>query len=120
MDVIEKSVKLHCQAWNDHTRFTDCLEQAAVLLKQAFESGGSSPLLINNYAAVLLDLHRDSEALDLLRQHPPEFSEYCSNYAIAIAKSAYDIALIRKWNKAASTQPKQENAIVAYMDWQGL
>ena len=77
-------------------------------------------MLINNYAAVLLDLHRDSEALDLLRQYSPEFSEYCSNYAIAIAKSAYDIALIRKWNKAASTQPKQENAIVAYMDWQGL
>lgn len=78
------------------------------MLKQAYESGENSPLLINNYAAVLLDLNRDSEALKLLQQNQPAFAEYCSNYAIALSKSAYDIALIRKWNEAASGQPKKK------------
>lgn len=90
------------------------------MLQQAYESGKSSPLFINNYAAVLLDLNRDSEALKLLQQYQPAFAEYCSNYAIALAKSAHDIALIRKWNEAASRQPKKKSAIVAYIDWQGL
>ncbi|MBY6034995.1 hypothetical protein KUV59_17610 [Marinobacter daepoensis] len=120
MDVIAESAKLHSQAWSDQSRFTECLEQAAGLLKQAYESGDTSSLLVNNYAAVLLDLHRDFDALELLRLCDPDFSEFCANYAIAVAKAAYDIDLIRHWNQAASKYPKDERAIVAYMDWQGL
>jgi hypothetical protein len=86
----------------------------------AYNNSERSPLFRNNYAAVLLDLHRDEEALSLLKSSNPEFSEYCSNLAIAIVKAAYDLKLIRKWNQAATKQPMQDGAIVAYLDWQGL
>ncbi|HEY0924256.1 hypothetical protein [Rheinheimera pacifica] len=120
MNIIEETLKLHSQAWRDHSQFTECLEKAARLLQQVYESGAVDSLIVNNYAAVLLDLHRDAEARELLQAHSPEFSEFCSNYAIAIAKSAYDISLIRQWNQAASRLPKRQGAIVAYMDWQSL
>ena len=120
MSVIEDTKELHRKAWTNYDYFTDSLEQAVSICQAAYENGENSPLFINNYAAVLLDLHRDDEALDLLKNSDPTFSEYCSNYAIAIAKAAYDLELIRKWNQAATKKPKQDGAIVAYMDWQGL
>lgn len=75
---------------------------------------------MNNYAAVLLDLGRNAEALALLKTSTAEISEYCSNYAIAIATSAYDINEIRKWNQKAQEYPKAKHAIVAYVDWMGF
>jgi predicted Zn-dependent protease len=118
VDVIHESSKLHVEAWSDYDKYVRCLTSAAELLQAAYESGDHRTLLVNNYAAVLLDLHRDDEALNLLQRYEPEFSQYCSNYAIAIAKAAYDITLIRKWNMAAPEYPK--GAILAYMDWQAL
>ncbi|WP_086932872.1 hypothetical protein [Agarilytica rhodophyticola] len=120
MNVVDESVKLYREAWSDHSKFTELLEEAAHLLKDAIDSGEDDPLLLSNYSAVLLDLQRDTEALDILKQRTPMFSEYCSNYAIAIAKTAYNLALIRRWNQAAAKQPKRQGAIVAYMDWQAL
>ena len=120
MSVIEETRKLHRKAWSNYDDFTVSLEEAVLMCQAAYENGENLPLFINNYAAVLLDLHRDDEALDLLKNRDPTFSEYCSNYAIAIAKAAYDLELIRKWNQAATKKPKQDGAIVAYMDWQGL
>ncbi|USH05160.1 hypothetical protein K6Q96_18235 [Grimontia kaedaensis] len=120
MSIIEETRELHRKAWSNYDDFTDSLEKAVSICKAAYENGENSPLFINNYAAVLLDLHRDEEALNLLEISDPVFSEYCSNYAIAIAKAAYDLELIRKWNQAATKQPKQDGAIVAFMDWQGL
>lgn len=120
MNVIKEINKLHRQAWRQLEDSTGPLEKAASLAKSAYEKGENSPLFINNYAAVLLDLHRNNEALALLKSGEPVFSEYCLNHAIAIAKAAYDLELIRHWNQAATQQPKQEGAIVAYMDWQGL
>jgi len=90
------------------------------LLNTAYDTDKNNSLLINNYAAILLDLHRDSKALELLKKGCPEFSEYCFNFAIAIAKSAYDVEQIRKWNQSANEKPKRDGAIIAYMDWQAL
>lgn len=120
MTVAEEINKLHQKAWSNYADFTESLEKAVSVCRVAYENGENTPLFINNYAAVLLDLHRDEEALSLLKSCNPSFSQYCSNMAIAIAKAAYDLELIRKWNKAATKQHKQDGAIVAYMDWQGL
>lgn len=120
MNVIKEINKLHRQAWGQLEDSNVPLEQAASLAKSAHEKGENSPLFINNYAAVLLDLHRDKEALDLLKSSDPVFSEYCLNYAIAVAKTADDMEIIRHWNQAARQHPKQAGAIVAYMDWQGM
>ncbi|WP_160151546.1 hypothetical protein [Microbulbifer sp. ALW1] len=120
MNTHSEVIELHRNAWSDYSKYTEYLEKAISLCEVEYEAGERSLLFINNYAALLLDLHRDAEALRLLKDQTPEFSEYCSNYAIAIAKSGYDIEAIRKWNRAASNYPKRENAIVAYMDWQAL
>ncbi len=116
MTVAEEINKLHQKAWSNYDDFTESLERAVSVCQVAYENGENTPLFINNYAAVLLDLRRDEEALSLLRSCNPSFSEYCSNMAIAIAKAAYDLELIRKWNQAATKQHKQDGAIVAYMD----
>ncbi|TBR43551.1 hypothetical protein CBF23_005080 [Marinomonas agarivorans] len=120
MSVIEEVKTLHRKAWCNDDDFTKLLEKAVLLCEVAYKDRERSPLFINNYAAVLLDLHRDDEALVLLKNSKPIFSEYCSNYAIAIAKSAYDLDLIRYWNQEATKQPKQSGAILAYIDWQAL
>ncbi|TGG95604.1 hypothetical protein E4656_04105 [Natronospirillum operosum] len=120
MNVIEESIRLHDLAWRDHSRFAEHLEQAAKLLRAEYEDGERDSLLINNYAAVLLDLHRDAEALALLQSSVPDCAEHCLNTAIAIAKSAYDLARIRQWNLATADYPRRQGALVAYMDWQGL
>jgi len=120
MDTNLELIELHRRAWSDYSKYSEYLEKAISLCEEEYRAGERSSLFINNYAALLLDLHRDAEALRLLKGKTPEFSEYCSNYAIAIAKSEYDIEAIRKWNKAAANYPKNEDAIVAYMDWQAL
>lgn len=119
MGVIEESARLHSEAWGSG-KSSDYLIRALNLLKSEYESGNESNIVVNNYAATLLNLHKNSEALALLRLGEPEISEYCSNYAIAIAKSKYDLAEIRKWNQNAGKYPKAENAIVAYIDWHGF
>lgn len=121
MDVAENSYLLHSKAWNEHDKTKTHLADAYSLLNAAYEGGDSSNLVVNNLAAVLLDLYRDEEALSLLKRHNPECNEYCLNFAIAVVKQkSSDINEVRKWNKKASSYPKFKNAIVAYMDWQGL
>jgi predicted Zn-dependent protease len=120
LDIISEAYKLHEMAWQPKADYQSCLEQSWFLFKKAYEEGNHANLVVNNYAAVLLNLHRNTEALELLKQYEPECSEYCSNYAIAVAKTRYNIAEIRKWNSMASQYPRLEQAIVAYIDWQGF
>lgn len=120
MDPIAESYRLHNLAWQRGDDYEARLLEALVILQSAYEAGDRRHLLINNYAAVLLDLNRNQEALDLLKRYQPESSAFCANYAIAIAKAAYRIQTIRKWNTDAQNYPVMENAIEAYIDWQGL
>lgn len=112
----KKIKELHQKAWGNY----DYLEKALSICKVAYQNGDRSPLFINNYATVLLDLHQNDKALALLKLYEPMFSEYSKNYAIAIALTSYDLELIRKYNKLSAKLPKQKDAIVAYIDWQGF
>lgn len=120
MDAIEKSLSLHREAWNDYDKFVECLEKAEEVLKSEYLKGNTDPLIINNYAAALLDQHKDSEALELLIKNEVVLAEYCLNRAIAVAKANYDVSEIRHWNDAARSHPKNDKAILAFMDWQAL
>lgn len=121
MNVSEESYLLHSRAWGDSDKTKSHLYDAYLLLHKAYESGDKSNVVINNLAAVLLDMYRDKEALDFIKGHKPECEEFCLNYAIALVKqNESDINEIRKWNQMAKNYPKQQNAIVAYMDWHGL
>lgn len=120
IDIIAESYRLHELAWGAGTDHEKYMQQAFSILKNAYEDGDRRHLIINNYAAVLLNLHCNHEALNLLKQYQPQCSAYCLNYAIAIAKTGYNIHEIRKWNMAASNYPDLENAIAAYIDWQGF
>ena len=118
--VLERVTQLHREAWQQHDNYERCLTEAVSLCQVEYARGERSPLFMNNYAAVLMDLHRDDEALGLLQFHKPDFSEHCANLAIATAKAAYDLEGIRKWNGLASQLPRRKGANVAYMDWQAL
>lgn len=120
VDVIAESYRLHELAWGAGADYEKYMQQAFSILKKAYDNDDHRHLIINNYAGVLLNLHRNREALDLLKQYQPECSTYCLNYAIAIAKTNYNIHEIRKWNMAARDYPHLENAIEAYIDWQGF
>jgi hypothetical protein len=121
MNVPEESYLLHVKAWREYDKTKSHLNSAYSLLLEAYEGGDQSSVVINNLAAVLLDMYRDKEALDFIKEHKPECKEFCLNYAIALVKqNVSDINEVRKWNKMAANYPKQEHAIVAYMDWQGL
>lgn len=100
MDIIVESYRLHEMAWKPGADYKNYLNQALLLLQTAYGDGDCRQLVINNLAAVLLNLHRNKEALDLLNQYQPECSTYCLNFAIAIAKTVYDINEIHKWNMA--------------------
>ncbi len=120
MDPITESYRLHQLVWEAGGDYESCMREALVVLQSAYESGDDRHLVINNYAAVLLTLHRNQEALDLLKKYQPESSAYCANYAIAIAKTHYNILEIRKWNGLSREYPELDKAIVAYIDWQGF
>ena len=120
MNIVEESLRLHRESWNDQDNYLGHLKAAENLLRTAYEGGNRDPLIVNNLAAILLDQNKNIEALLLMKENPFDFSEYCSNRAIAIAKADYNLKNIRKWNAAASKSPSMKNAIIAYMDWQGL
>lgn len=120
MDPIAESFRIHRLAFQSGEDYELRMREALVILQNAYEAGDCRHLLINNYAAVLLDLQRNQEALDLLQKYQPESSAYCENYAIAIAKTCYRIEDIRRWNIKARDYPVMENAVVAYVDWQGF
>jgi hypothetical protein len=120
MDPITESYRLHQLVWEAGGDYESCMREALAVLQAAYKAGDDRHLMINNYAAVLLNLHRNQEALDLLKKYQPESSAYCENYAIAIAKACYRIEDIRHWNLKARDYPVMENAIVAYVDWQGF
>jgi predicted Zn-dependent protease len=120
MDPIPESCRLHNLAWQAGEDYEARLLEALAILQRAYDGGDSRHLVINNYAAVLLDLQRNQEALDLLKKYQPESSAFCANYAIAIAKTLYRIQDIRRWNTEAKNYPAMENAIEAYIDWQGF
>ncbi len=120
MDIVTESFKLYERAWKKGEDYQALLEQALVLLRQEYDSGSRQGVIVNNYAAVLLDLQMNRAALKILSENSPDSSEYCSNLAIAIAKADYDIERIRYWNKESSKYPKVKGAIIAYIDWQGM
>ena len=120
MNPISESYKLYREAWKDSANSKRLLAEAITVVKQAYESGNREHLLINNYIALLLDTQQYPTAFELLEENKPESSEFCQNYAIAIANDRYNINEIRKWNKLASDYQRNENAIVAYVDWQGF
>ncbi len=121
MDVSKESYLLHSKAWTEYDKSKAYLKSAFEILMGAYKNGEQSNVVVNNLAAVLLDLYRDDEALHLLKNHKPECSEYCLNYAIALAKqNIADVNEVRKWNKLAASYPKQNHAITAYIDWQAL
>ncbi len=86
MEVVEESYCLHSRSWKEYDKTKVHLNNALELLSEAYEGGDTSNVVVNNLAAVLLDLFRDTEALALLKRHQPECSQYCQNYAIALAK----------------------------------
>ena len=120
MNPISESYQLYREAWKDSANSKRLMVEAITVVKQAYECGNREHLLINNYIALLLDTQQFQEAFELLEEYKPESSEFCQNYAIAIANDRYNIDEILKWNKLASDYPKNENAIVAYIDWQGF
>lgn len=121
MDPILESYRQHKEAWRYSKRSEKIVSmkllEALNLVKTAYEKGNHHHLLINNYIAFLLDTKQYELAFKLLEDHKPESSEFCQNYAIAIAYNRYDIHEIRKWNELSCNYPKHENAIVAYVDW---
>lgn len=120
MDLISEACRLHEMAWKPNADYLGCMDLALILIKKAYDEGNHTNLVVNNYAAILLDLHRDKEALELLEQYEPECFEYCSNYSVAAIKLGSNISEIRKWNGLASQYPRLEKAIVAYIDLQAL
>lgn len=120
MNPISESYQLYREAWEDVANSQRLLAEATTVVKQAYESGNREHLLINNYVALLLDTQQYQAAFELLEKYKPESSEFCQNYAIAIANYRYNVDEIRKWNKLAGNYQKNENAIVAYVDWQGF
>lgn len=120
MDVVVESYNLYERALKKGEDSQKLLGLALSLLKKEYDAGNRQGVIVNNYAAIMLDLQMNKSALKMLSENTPECSEYCSNLAIAMAKADCNIELIRKWNRESSKYPKQKYAIVAYMDWQGL
>ncbi len=113
--------ELHKKAWSDHPNWSTHLVRALLILKSSIDSGESNDTINNNYAAVLLDLNRNSEALNFLTHNLPSTKSGHANMAIAIAKNyPLDISKIRQYNKSSSELPEFSYSITAYMDWQGL
>lgn len=116
----EKTKLEHAKTWGDEAA-TRRLSALAEQVKAAIEDGNSDPAHLINYAAILLDLHRNQAALEWLLAHPLQHREYYQNLAIAYAKTdSAKLEQIRANNGKSREAPSCPNSIVAYMDWQGL
>lgn len=120
MDVISESSKYYSEAWSKGANYELCLQKALDLLRTAYLEGDKRSAVVNNYAAVLLDLNMNRAALDILISNDPQCAEFCSNYAIALMKLGKTVDEVREWNLRSSRYPKCTEAIVAYMDWQAM
>ena len=116
----EQTSTEHAKAWGNEAAYAGEPELAEQV-KAAIESGDEDPAHLINYAAILLDLHRNRAALDWLLAHPAEYREYYQNLATAYAKTdSTKLEQIRENNGKSPEVPSCPNSIVAYMDWQGL
>ena len=110
----------HARAWGNDAAYA-ALPQLADTVRSAIEAGDSDPAHVINYAAILLDLHRDDEALNWLLEHPLDYREYFQNLATAYAKTdPSNKKQIRYNNHKSSNFPPCPNAVLAYIDYHGL
>ena len=110
----------HAKAWGDNAAYA-VLPQLAEAVRLAIEAGDSDPAHVINYAAILLDIHKDAEALQWLMDHPLEYQEYYQNLGTAFAKTdPNNKEPIRANNLKSRKYPRCPNAILAYIDYQGL
>ena len=110
----------HASAWGHDAGYA-ALPDLAAQVRSAIEAGDRDPAHVINLAAILLDLHRNAEALAWLIAHPLEYREYYQNLATAFAKTDPDnLEAIRSNNRNARDAPPCPNAILAYIDYQGL
>lgn len=120
MITAEVAYSEHGKAWGNEAAYA-ALPELAERVKAAIEGGDDDPAHVINYAAILLDLHRNQAALDWLLAHPVQYREYFQNLAAVYAKTdSTKLEEIRANNRRAWELPSCPNAIVAYMDWQGL
>ena len=112
--------RIHSEAWGDEEAYGE-LPSLANQVRQAIEHGHEDPAHVINYGAILLDLHRDSEALEWLLAHHVEYREYFQNLATAYAKTdPNNKEPIRSNNLKSREYPGCPNAILAYIDYHGL
>ena len=110
----------HRKSWGNDAAYA-ALPKLADTVRATIESGDSDPAHIINYAAILLDLHRDSEALEWLVAHPLNYREYYQNLGTARAKTdPNNIEPIIFNNIKARDYPRCPNAVLAYIDYHGL
>lgn len=110
----------HLRTWCSQEEY-ESLPDLAAQVKDAIEAGDGDPAHLINYAAILLDLHRDDEALRWLLAHRVDYREYYENLATAYAKTDPNVKEpIRENNGRSRLHPKCPNAILAYIDYQGL
>jgi hypothetical protein len=110
----------HSRAWGNDAVYA-ALPELAKEVWSAIEAGDEDPAHGINFAAILLDLHRDQEALDWMRAHPVDYREYYQNLATAYAKiDPNNKEPIRANNLKARDCPRCPNAILAYIDYHAL
>jgi hypothetical protein len=110
----------HGEAWGNPAAYKR-LPRLAEEVWEQIARGDDDPAHVINYAAILLDLHRDEEALEWLLGRKVDFKEYYQNLATAYAKTKpSDIGNIRKNNLEAAKHPECPHAIIAYIDYQGM
>ena len=110
----------HARTWGDDAAFA-ALPRLVDAVRAAIEAGDGDPAHVINYAAILLDLHRDDEALNWLLEHPLGYREYFENLATAYAKTdPSNKGQIRSNNHKSRNFPRCPNAILAYIDYLGL
>jgi len=110
----------YARAWRKPDGYDD-LPRLLASTREAIQSGDSDDALIISYAAILLDLGRNEEALDWLLAHPLGYREYYENLGTAYAKNdPGDLKRVRRSNTEARNHPACPNAIVAYIDYQGM
>ena len=97
-----RSYELHSNAWSDWEDQTRHLTEALKLLEAAIDSGHRGETVVNNYAAVLLDLGANMEARQFLQENLVDTKSCHANMAIAVAKTTRaDIDMIRKFNDSS-------------------
>ncbi len=122
MNKIKKSKELHSAAWAEQEKWETHLNKALHILKPLLKEKERPSYTITNYAAILLELNKNEEALLFLEQNEEEQnSEYFANYAIALAKNDPGrVQEIQKMNKKSVALTRSEYGIEAFIDWHGL